>query len=257
LGTDVFVAEAVRERVQAELAQSRPDLTLVNLPPLYCGSDALPVAGSISVQAGGLSSILYDFARSLSRQGFKYLLITDNHGGPRHQLGIDAAARKAWGKHRFCLIDPFIETYKRMVRHDPGLLSMTGLAPGACGDDADNHAGTNETSLLLAIFGDRRKIEGYRQLPPSLPVPLQKLPRLLARFGGDLAHLAGLLAWTSRKSYLPYMGAPAAATPEAGEAMLRAHVKISIYLLERALTGESGLPTPLLSFLSVLRRLPE
>ncbi|MEX0974983.1 MAG: creatininase family protein [Bacillota bacterium] len=269
LGTDVMVAEEVRKRVQNELGQSRPDLTLVNMPPLYCGSDALPVLGSISVQAGGLSSVLYDYARALSRQGFKYLVILDNHGGPRHHMGIDAAARRAWSKHRFHLIDPFIETYKRMIRHDPALLSMTGLKDGACGDDADNHAGTNETSLMLAIYGEGREIPGLDQIPASLPSQLRGVPRLVDSVGAalhslgathagtDLKHLAQVLAWTGKKGFLPYMGAPSAATREAGEAMFRAHVKITIYLLERALAGESGLPTPVLSSLSFLRRLPE
>lgn len=267
LGTDVMVAQEVQRRLQAELTSRRGDLTLVNLPPLYCGSDALPYPGSLSVQASGLSSVLYDFARGLSRQGFRYLVVSDNHGGPRHHLAIDAAARKAWRKHRFYLIDPFIEIFRQMVSVSPGLLEETGLPAGACGDDTDSHAGTNETSLFLAITGQERNREEYEQVPPSLLPPLSGPAKVLSSFGRflsslglpgeDLEHLARMLQWTGQKGLLPYLGAPAAASPEGGEAMLRFHVKVAMSLLSKALAGEPALPKPILGWLSFLRRLPE
>ena len=267
VGTDIIVAQEVQRRVQAELSSRRPDLTLVSLPPLYCGSDALPCPGSLSVQATGLSSVLYDYAKGLSSQGFRYLVLSDNHGGPRHHLGIDSAARKAWRKHRFYLIDPFIEIFGQMVAQDPALLRETGLAPGACGDDDDSHAGTNETSLFLAIAGEERNREEWTHIPPSLPQPLSgtagfvsSIGRLLKRLGGpggDLEHLARMLQWTGKKDFLPYMGAPAEASPEAGEAMLRYHVKIAMSLIDKALSGQEALPRPILSWLYFLRRLPE
>lgn len=269
LGTDVIVAQEIQRRVQARLEQERPHLTQVDLPALYCGSDALPAPGSISVQAEGLSRVLLDYARGLSSQGFRYLLVSDNHGGPRHHLGINHAAEKAWHKHGFHLIDPFIEVYRRMVRLDPSLLSATGLGPGSCGDDSDSHAGTNETSLMLAIGGKTRNVEEYRQVLASAPPDLGGLPRalscfgsILAKFGaqdagGDMQHLARMLAWTGQKGFTPYMGAPALATREAGEAMLAVHVGAALQLLDRAFAGESGLPMPQLGWLSFLRRLPE
>ncbi|MGE5578812.1 MAG: creatininase family protein [Bacillota bacterium] len=267
LGTDVLVAQEVQRRLQAELSTCRADLTLVNLPPLYCGSDALPCPGSLSVQASGLSWVLYDFARGLSRQGFRYLVISDNHGGPRHHLAIDAAARKAWRKLQFYLIDPFIEIFRQMVSVSPALREETGLASGACGDDTDSHAGTNETSLFLAIAGETRNREEYAQIPPSTPSSpsgpaklVSSVGRLVSRLGGpgaDLEHLARMLQWTGQKGFRPYLGAPAAASPEAGEAMLRYHVKIAMSLVDRALSGEPALPRPILGWLAFLRRLPE
>ena len=269
LGTDVMVAQEVQRRVQARLALEHPEVTQVELPPLYAGSDALPAPGSLSVQAESLSRILLDYARGLSSLGFKYLLISDNHGGPRHHLGIDHAARKAWRKHGFHLIDPFIELYGRMVRLDPLLLSTTGLSAGSCGDDSDSHAGTNETSLMLAVRGEDRNLADYERLPASEPPALGGLPRTLAGLGrvlaktgaknagDDLGHLARMLAWTGEKGFTPYLGAPARATREAGEAMLSAHVDVALELLRQAFAGESGLSAPQLGWLSFLRRLPE
>lgn len=268
LGTDIMVATAVRDRVQSLLLSRRPDLVFVDLPPLYCGGDALPVPGSLSVNAVSLSGVLYDYAKGLSRQGFKYLVIFDNHGGPRHHLGIAHASEKAWRKHGFYLIDPFIDIYRRMVTHDPELLAMTGLGPGNCGDDADNHAGTNETSLMMAISPEYAQRD-FSGVSASFPPPLKGVAKLVSAAGNsisrlgakvagpDLVHLAEALAWTGDRNFLPYMGAPALATKEAGEAMLRAHVELSAGLIEKALAGQEARPKPTLQCLSVLRRLPE
>lgn len=268
LGTDVAVATAVRDRTQASVLERRPGVTFVNLPPLYCGSDALPYPGSLSVGAPSLSGVLYDYAKGLAGQGFKYLIVFDNHGGPRHHLAIAHASERAWKKHGFYLIDPFVDIYRRMVTHDLALLAMTGLAPGSCGDDADNHAGTNETSLMMAISQDYA-VRDYSDIPASTPPDLRGAARLVdligslvGRMGGkrtgeDLRHLAQALAWTGDKDFKPYMGAPSLASREAGEEMIRAHVRISAELIDRALAGEEVRLRPILDCLSFLRRLPE
>ena len=263
VGTDLVVAEEVRRRSQEELGRRHPGLLVVELPPLYLGSDALPVPGSMSVRASALESTLYDYAKGLALQGFKYLVVVDNHGGPRHGLAIYAAAHAAWRKLRFYLIHPFSE-----IRDDPALLGMTGLGPGTCGDDADNHAGTNETSLMLAICKDG-SLPPHRGIPPSFPPRLRGMTALLDRLGvllgamgaretgPDIRHLAYTLAWVRQRPMTPYMGAPDKASPKAGEAMLRAHVEITLGLIEKALSGETVLPEPILGRLAFLRRLPE
>ena len=53
-------------------------------------------------------------------------------------------------KHRFFIVAPFLNFFRRMVECDPALLIDTGTAPGSCGDLTDSHAGRNETSLMLA-----------------------------------------------------------------------------------------------------------
>jgi len=264
VGTDVYISQELQRRYLTELERRHPDLTLLVLPPLHAGADPLPVGGSINVPAPVLERLILAFAAGLAAQGFKYLLISDNHGGPRHQLAIEAAARSAWKKHRFYVIDPFGLEFRMMVQHDPGLMRATGLGPGTIGDDPDVHAGTNETSLMLAT--DPALIDpGYRDVPASAPTrgtgAVAAIGRLVQALGGhivgrDLEHLDATLAWTGRKGFTPYMGAPAKATKEAGEAMYNARVGVAMDLLERALRGEELRITPMLWGVRILRKLP-
>lgn len=261
-GTDVIISSELVRRYADALRQAHPELTLVALPPLYAGSDALPVPGSLSVQAKGVQGVLEGYADGLAGQGFRYLFVADNHGGPRHHLAIESAARRAWKRHRFYVIDPFEVEYRRMCHLDPGFLAETGLGPGTCGDDSDAHAGTNETSLILAI--DPRLAQGHREVPVSVPPPakLRFLAGLAGVFGGtrvraDLRHLGNTLGWVTQKGMKPYMGDPSKATAEAGEAMLKARVKIAMELFEEALRGQKVDTRPMLWGLRVLKHLPE
>ncbi len=122
LGTDVYVSEELLKRYVVALQQRHPELDCVVMPSLYAGGTPLPVKGSIAVPVKTLEPLLVAFAKGLAEQGFRYLFIADNHGGPGHQLAIEAAARKAYKKYRFYLIDPFNYDYRKMVECDPEFL---------------------------------------------------------------------------------------------------------------------------------------
>ncbi|MGE5559741.1 MAG: creatininase family protein [Chloroflexota bacterium] len=268
VGTDVFVAEELQRRYISELAGRHPAITPVVLPSLHAGSDALPVKGSLSVPAPALESILVAYAKGLAAQGFRYLLLSDNHGGPRHAMAIEAASRTAWRRWRFYLINPFNTLFRRMVECDAELLRETGLGPTTCGDDPDSHAGTNETSLMMVAAPDKIRA-GAEHVPPSQPAPLKggaktvaglaALVRVLGgkRFSRDLEHLARTLNWVSDPNMKPYMGDPGKASRDAGERMLNAHLNLAMSLLDRALAGEPVQTDPLLWTLRAMRRLPE
>lgn len=268
VGTDVFVAEELLRRYAVALREKHPELELVALPPLYAGSDPLPFPGSVAIPPAVLEGHLLATARSLARQGFRYLIAADNHGGPRHQLAIESAARKAWKRWRFYLIDPFGAVFRYMVQHDPEFLADTGLGPGRCGDDPDAHAGTNETSLMLAAHPELVKAE-YRTLPASSPAArssaravLSAVARLLRACGAgqtadDLLHLGETLAWVGDPGKPPYLGSPALATAEAGEAMYRGQVWAMLKLVDRALQGEPVPIQPLLWGVRLLKSIPQ
>jgi creatinine amidohydrolase len=268
VGTDVLVAEEVQRRYVAELDQRHPELQCVILPSLHAGADALPIKGSLSVPATVLEGMITAYAKGLAAQGFRYLLLSDNHGGPRHGLGIEAAVRTAWRKWRFCVIDPFTSLYRKMVECDSELLRRTGLAAGSCGDDSDAHAGTNETSLMM-VAAPQCIRAAATQIGASVPEPLHGLAKLvdgIGRFltalggrqlGPDVRHLAATLNWVGDPAMKPYMGDPGRATPEAGEAMLRAHLDEAMALLDAALSGQPLPARPILWSVRVLRRVPE
>jgi len=264
LGTDVFIAQELQQRYARTLGKEYPGYTLVRLPPLFLGADALPVKGSLSTPASLMKKLLLFLVKGLAAQGFRYLFLSDNHGGPRHQLAIEQAARKAWKRHRFYLINPFGLVFRLMVQHDPDFLEETGLQPGSCGDDADSHAGTNETSLMLACHPGRVK-KDYQQVPDALSSPparfVQGAARLAGIFSGelqgDLEHLSRVVGWVSDPDMLPYMGKPALASREAGEAMLQARVKVAMHLFQQALEGKRVEIRPMLWKVRFLQYLPE
>lgn len=271
VGTDVFIAEELAKRYIKALHRRSPELTFVTLPSLYLGSDALPVKGSLSVAAPYLEGALLSYGKGLAAQGFRYLFVADNHGGPRHQMGIEAAARALWRKYKFYLIDPFNIEFRYMVQHDPGFMEKTGLGHGVCGDDRDSHAGTNETSLMLTCCPEL-VAEVHSEVPASTPSPhtggaslVAGLAKIIKFFGGDvfsrdLKHLANTLAWVGDPDMLPYMGDPGKATAEAGEAMLDARVEVAMGLFERALASGGREPVhlkPMLWGVRAMRKLPE
>ena len=268
VGTDVFIAEKILEQYAKDLSKKHPELTIIKLPPLYLGSDALPLPGSLSVEAKYLQGVLLNYGKGLSQQGFRYLFLADNHGGPRHQMAIEKASRRLWRSYHFYLVDPFNSDFYKMVQHDPDFLKKAGLKPQVCGDDPDSHAGTNETSLMLTLEPDCVK-EDYQKEAASMPPKItgfaratQKTAVLLDKIGfkeagNDLLHLANTLAWINSANMKPYMGDPKKASKEAGQGMLKARLDNAIELFEQALQGKTIKVRPLLWSLRFLSHLPE
>lgn len=271
VGTDLFIAQALLTKYGEELAQEYPGYFLLQLPPLYTGANPVPAQGSIPIRARVLEKLVYDIGQGLAEQGFHYLFLADNHGGPGHQLALEAAARKLWKKYHFYLINPFGLVFRYMVQHDRAFLAMTGLEPGVCGDDPDSHAGTNETSLMLYLNqqlqqrGEAGFDFNYQQLESSvLPERtgiarlISGLARVLNKTGArilaaDLLHLANTLAWVGDPVMKHYLGAPGRASAEAGRAMFEARISVAMSLFKKALAGERVEIKPMLWSVRFLR----
>lgn len=263
MGTDLYVAEELQRRYAAALQAEYPAYTLVRLPTLQMGADALPAKGSLNFPASLLKKTLRSLAGELAGQGFRYLFLSDNHGGPRHLLAIETAARQVWKKYRFAMVNPFGLVYRMMVEQDGRLLQETGLAAGSCGDDSDAHGGTNETSLMLAA-GHESLIKGHQEVPFSQPPPPQKGTVLLAKLLGifskelraDFEHLARVLGWVQDREMSSYLGDPARACSINGEAMLSFHLEIAMELFRSSLDGKPVPIQPLLWKVRFLQYLP-
>jgi len=247
LGTDLFIAESVRDRIIERLLENRRDYHALVLPTLSLGANAIPVSGSVPIRHKAIYFALRDTGRTLADLGFRYWVITDNHGGPLHQIAIEEAGRKL-ARRNLLVIAPFHELFRRMVNQDPDLLQKTGLPAEHCGAPEDSHAGTNETSLMLSLHPEKvrdswKKIGPGKRSPMKAPFRLLSgLSRLLAATGlrdasTDLYFLSQALAWVSDKDMESYQGNPSMASPAAGDAMFIYHVDVGVGLLEKAIAG--------------------
>lgn len=254
LGTDVQVAEEVRDRTVVKLRERHPELDFVFFPSYYMGSDTIP--GSLEVNSRALSYLLKSTAGFLADHGFKYLLVVDNHGGPRHQIATAKTVKRLFERRGFYVVAPFLHFYRRMVDNDPELLEHLGAGPGACGDTDDCHGGLNETSLMLCAYPDKvspewkgleRTAINRRRWPNLL---LGTVGRALKALGlhemaEDVGYLGVMLCWVTEKDPPNYIGEPRAASPEAGDRMLDAFSEEAAGEVGEALDGKAPYYTPI------------
>jgi creatinine amidohydrolase/Fe(II)-dependent formamide hydrolase-like protein len=257
IGTDAIVANELLTRILARLEEQYPDYDRLVLPTVYAGSDTIPALASVDVDSRALYHLLVATGRSLAQQGFRYLVLTDNHGGPRHQIAIEKAVRRVYRKHRFFVVAPFLNFYRRMVERDPALLRDTGTGPGSCGDLTDAHSGRNETSIMLATAPES-VASGWESLGrvtigPKSPVYrlIMAARPLLRRLGvrqlaADLPALAMALGLVTARRKPTYIGEPRLATAEAGHRMLDAYVEEALAQMARALSGQPPFSRPML-----------
>ncbi|MEM9068573.1 MAG: creatininase family protein, partial [Myxococcota bacterium] len=100
--TDNQEAEGLTLRIMEILCERYADIQFVHLPPVYVACDVLPHPGSVMFRPSTCRAVVQDMGRSLVRQGFRHIWMGSFHGGPRHFLGMEAAAdhvnRKYGGK---------------------------------------------------------------------------------------------------------------------------------------------------------------
>lgn len=263
VGTDMFVAENLRDRYADLILEEHPAHTPVVMPSLPVGADTLARTGSLETPARVLEKLLVAHAQSLAASGFKFLFIADNHGGPRHLLAFEAAARRTYRRYGFHLVNPFAREFALMMSQDRRLREV-GLEPGSCGDLNDVHAGTNETSLMLAIHPERVD-SSHREMPANRPPPpgilFAAAARVLEALGAaDLAceirNVGAISAWSDLDNMDSYIGAPAIASASRGERMIQLRLEIAGEIFERVLDDEPVPMRPPLWPLRLLRFLP-
>jgi len=254
LGTDVRVAEEVRDRALAKIRERRPELKFVLFPSYYLGSDTIP--RSVEVDSRAVNLLLRANAAFLADRGFRYLLVTDNHGGPRHQIATAKAVKRLYDRRGFYIVAPFLHFYRRMIELDPDLLARLGSGRGACGDADDCHAGLNETSLMLETEPEKVR-PMWRELDRTA-INRRRWPNLLLGSLGkglqamgledlaqDIRYVGVMLSWVTEKNPPTYIGEPRAASPEAGDRMLDAFSDGAADAVEAALEGKPPYHTPL------------
>src|SRR5262249_29875863 len=152
-------------------------------PALPIGADTWTYPGSIEVRPDTIRRVVEDIGVSLGRQGFRRIILANNHGGPSHNLALEAAARGIARRSP-------ARALSRAARDRVSSLREEGLHPsldrhGLRKDDVryDFHAGAFETSEMLALFPDKVR-DGWQRLAPVM-VPWGRMRKDSALRAGD------------------------------------------------------------------------
>jgi creatinine amidohydrolase len=220
---DGYVSERQAREV-AEAIAARPGFTAVLYPPIPIGQGGANIIGgkhsfpgSYNVRAETLRAVYMDLADAFGAQGFRWILLVDDHGSPNHNRALNEAG------------DYFRETYGGAMVHVYGLMSSrlccpetSGLLLGAEGVKENGftvHASAAEHSA--ALF-----------LRPDLVSPaIAQAPAITGGNFADLVRLARQDSWPG------YFGAPARASAALGAQIQRAEAAILIAAALKVLDG--------------------
>jgi len=184
LGTDTLISVGMCERAAARLG----DPPAVVLPALAFGVTryGAAFAGAIGITEATLYAVVLDVAASVQQQGFRRLVIVNNHFEPEQVATLRAAAADAGA------------LYLDLVRRRNAQRLTDEFRRGSC------HAGRYETSLVLA---DAPQL--VDSAAADLPANEVDMPAAMASGRTDF------LAMGMDRAYC---GAPAEASAEEGRA---------------------------------------
>jgi len=184
LGTDTLISVGMCERAAARL----DDPPAVVLPALAFGVTryGAAFAGAIGISEATLRAVVLDVAAALDQQGFRRLVIVNNHFEPEQVATLRAAAADAGA------------LYLDLVRRRNAQRLTDEFRRGSC------HAGRYETSLVLADAPQLVDPEA-----PDLPANEVDMPAAMA---------AGRTDFLAMGMERAYCGAPAEASAEEGRA---------------------------------------
>jgi creatinine amidohydrolase len=196
LGTDTLISVGMCERAAARLDDA------VVLPPLPFGVTryGAAFAGAIGISEATLRAVVLDVATALDQQGFRRLVIVNNHFEPEQVATLRAAAADAGA------------LYLDLVRRRNAQRLTDEFRRGSC------HAGRYETSLVLA---DAPQLvdPAVADLPPNEV----DMPAAMA---------AGQTDFLAMGMDRAYCGAPAEATADEGRTTFETLTDMLVELVE-------------------------
>lgn len=222
---DLRESEGLLARTAELLGERIPELTSVRLPPVWMAADVLPFPGSIKFRPATVRLVLRELGESLARQGFRHVWVGNFHGGPRHILAIEQACDDVVKKTGIGMISVFSALIRKLTGGSSDLATRLDGVGGVTKEalKGDSHGGLVETAMLLHLVGPHVD-PGYRTLPPrSMELDLAERGLRPMQKGEKPTVLELLRALPLKARYFEretYAGAPAAATPELGRAIL-------------------------------------
>jgi creatinine amidohydrolase len=261
LGMDFYMARWMAEETGRRFADRHPDWTVIQYPPLPLGTDELPLAGSMNVDQRTVFEAVRRHGDSLARAGFRYVVVTNGHGGPRHASALEAACRRVSRKRGIQMFTPSIAVLHALITGKRFAEVETLLGRSLSADEregllAGEHAGGWETAFMLVQQPELIERD-WRQLgldrPPTFR-PLQcagdTLVSWLDGIGRDtnqlreiVGGLAGGVGWMLNAHYghgghtVSYAGNPSIASQEIGQAFREVMVRDCLDVVERITAG--------------------
>lgn len=261
LGMDFFMARWMAEETGRRFAERHADWTVVFYPPLPLGTDELPLAGSMQADQRTVYEAVRRHGDSLARAGFRYIVVTNGHGGPRHASALEAACRAVSRRHGVHMFTPSIAVLHAVITGQR-FAEVEELIGRPLRDDeragllSGEHAGTWETSFMLVQQPELVERD-WRSLGPDRPPAFRPLERAggalvasLESLGRDtstlrelVGGLAGGVGWMLNAQYgygghtVSYQGDPSAASAEVGQAFREVMVRDCLDWVERVASG--------------------
>jgi len=206
IGTDFFIAKYI-ENDAIEALRER-GINAVALPPLPigCCRMARDFPGTISIEWKLIRGILHQIFLSISKMGFKYIIICNFHMDLHHIKAIHSAISKAKG---MVICEPISSYYfKGTLWH--------------ADDKKEVHADMKETSLALFAF-------------PHLAKQWDALPPVKIKMDGPDALFKTMKEMGAKEGYV---GSPSLASEKYGEEMFKKLVDIVIQTAEKMVAGD-------------------
>jgi creatinine amidohydrolase len=198
LGTDTLISVGMCERAAARLG----DPPAVVLPPLPFGVTryGAAFAGAMGISEATLRAVVRDVAASVAAQGFRRLVIVNNHFEPEQVATLRAAAEETGA------------LYLDLTRRPNAQRLTDEFRRGSC------HAGRYETSLVLA---DAPRLVD-RETMAALPAVEVDMPAAIA---------AGRTDFVAMGMGRAYCGAPAEASADEGRATFETLTEMLVELV--------------------------
>ena len=155
--TDIIEGEGLLWASLQRIHEQHPELTFVTLPALWLATDVLPQVGSIHTRPSTVRRALEDIGRSLAKQGFRNVWVSNFHGGPRHFVAIETACHRVSRRYDVSMVSVFSLLLSRLTRDGGNELDhVLGDIEGVEEQHlvGDQHGGFLETSMMLHLIGD-------------------------------------------------------------------------------------------------------
>ena len=215
VGTDLFTANSVCRKLAERILDHKPGWTVLIGPNLPIGASAFDRAGTLLARARTVRNATLDYGAALARHGFRYLLVMNGHGGPRHIVALEEAAAAVSRRYKvrmFSVSGVVLWDFMR-GRYANRLEAILGRPFTAAEREAlkgDTHAGMWETSLIL-LSRPELVNPAYAGLPAAR---FRLIDALHRNYPLQLGNRMG------------YIGTPSAACAELGEAAQRLFLEV-------------------------------